>query len=415
MQLTLSHTFPPHRPSCRAALVMDRFGIGPETTRHVIADNLEIPLQPGDIVCFLGPSGSGKSSLLRAAAGQLNDTVWLDRLDLGDALVIDGLGLPADAAFELLTRCGLGEPRLMLRTPAELSDGERFRCRLARSAALQPAWLVADEFTAILDRTLAKVVAFNLRRLARRSGFGGLLATTHEDILDDLQPDLLIRGDLTGQPTVERRERQLATPISFADSLQTSIGSAADWPPFARWHYRGHDIACIRFVTVLRHGDRPVGICVFAAPARSLRGRNRFFGLSGRWSRAQLQAQSAQLVTLSRVVLHPTYRGAGLASAFVRASCRLCPFPWIETLAEMGRLHPLFERAGFVRVDVAAGKRSLDGHSELYGKGRHGRGRLVTAATHDKSRWTAPVYYIYDNRSAGRRSAAAADLPETAR
>lgn len=415
MLLTLSHTFPPHRPSCHAALVMDRFGIGPDTTRHVIADNLELPIQPGDIVCFLGPSGSGKSSLLRAAAGQLSDAVWLDRLELGDALVIDGLALAAEAAFELLTRCGLGEPRLMLRTPDELSDGERFRYRLARAAALQPAWLVADEFTAILDRTLAKVVAFNLRRLARRKGFGCLLATTHEDFLEDLRPDLIVRCDLTGQPTVERRERQPAAPISFADELQKVIGTPADWPQFARWHYRGHSVACIRFVTVLRHGDRPVGICVFAAPARSLRGRNRFFGLSGQWSRAQLQAQSAQLVTLSRVVLHPTYRGAGLASAFIRESCRLCPFPWIETLAEMGRLHPLFERAGFVRVDVAAGKRSLDGHSELYGKGRHGRGRLVTAATHDKSRWTAPVYYIFDNRRSGRRRGPPADSPENAR
>lgn len=148
MQLSLSHTFPPHRPSCHAALVMDRFGIGPETSRHVIADDLKLPIQPGDIACFLGPSGSGKSSLLRAAAEQLADAVWLDHLDLGDALVIDGLSLPADAAFELLTRCGLGEPRLMLRIPSELSDGERFRYRLARAAALQPAWLVADEFTA---------------------------------------------------------------------------------------------------------------------------------------------------------------------------------------------------------------------------------------------------------------------------
>ena len=40
------------------------------------------------------------------------------------------------------------------------------------------------------------------------------------------------------------------------------------------------------------------------------------------------------------------YRGAGLASDFVRASCASCPAPWIETLTVMGHLNPFFEKAG---------------------------------------------------------------------
>ena len=158
-------------------------------------------------------------------------------------------------------------------------------------------------------------------------------------------------------------------------------------------------------MTVLWHAADPVGICVFCSPARALRQRSCYFGLSGRWSRLQLQALNQQLVTLSRVVLHPTYRGAGIASQFVRASCAHVPWPWIETLAEMGHLNPFFERAGFLRVGVTATPhRSRARHSAIYGVGhdRQGKPRFVSRETYEKSRYAAPVYYIFDNRSAGR-------------
>jgi len=157
----------------------------------------------------------------------------------------------------------------------------------------------------------------------------------------------------------------------------------------------------VRYVTVLWHHDEPIGLCVFASPARALKQRSRFFGLSGGWSRVRLQALNQQLVTLSRVVLHPTYRGAGLAAAFIRASCQSCTWPWIEALAEMGHINPFFERAGFVRVGVTAPtQRSRAGHSALYGAQRDhtGRQRLITTESYEKSRHAQPVYYLYDNR-----------------
>src|SRR5690606_35533419 len=103
-------------------------------------------------------------------------------------------------------------------------------------------------------------------------------------------------------------------------------------------------------ITLLWHAEEPVGISVLTTPPVSLSQRNRFFGLRGRWNRTQLRALNSQLVMLSRVVLHPTFRGAGVASAFIRRSCELCPYPWIETLTRMGHVNPFFERAGFVRV-----------------------------------------------------------------
>lgn len=110
-------------------------------------------------------------------------------------------------------------------------------------------------------------------------------------------------------------------------------------------------------------------------------------------------ALNRQLVTLQRVVIHPTYRGAGLASAFVRKACELCPFPWIETMSQMGQIHPFFESAGFQRVGVIrVESESRETHSRIFGGRRRGTQRLVTEETFLKSRYASPVYYILDNR-----------------
>lgn len=160
-------------------------------------------------------------------------------------------------------------------------------------------------------------------------------------------------------------------------------------------------------MTVLWHGTRAVGICVFTSAPRCLAERNRYFGLRDAARSLSLRALDRQLFALARVVVHPAYRGAGVASAFVRRSCELAPRPWIEAQAQMGWINPFFEKAGFVRVGHATARdRDLRAYSALHAGGsrRHGRTRLVSTETHRKSRFAEPVYYVFDNRAsrAGR-------------
>jgi ABC-type ATPase with predicted acetyltransferase domain len=137
-------------------------------------------------------------------------------------------------------------------------------------------------------------------------------------------------------------------------------------------------------VILLWHGSEPVGICVFATPAAALTLRSRHFGLRNPRSSLALAALNRQLWLLQRVVLHPTYRGAGIAAAFVRRACELCDVDWIETLSAMARANPVFERAGFVRVGTVR----KDGRAIDPARARH--------------RSSEPVYFLFDNR--GRRS-----------
>ena len=145
---------------------------------------------------------------------------------------------------------------------------------------------------------------------------------------------------------------------------------------------------------MLWHGREPIGICVFGTPAASLSLRTKFFGLFNPRRGVAMAGLNQQLWLLQRVVIHPTYRGAGIAASFVRRACDLCPVDWIETLSAMGQANPFFERAGFVRVGVIRKRDSNNAAYCAYGSKRH----RVSAETAAKSRFSEPVYYVFDNR-----------------
>ena len=135
---------------------------------------------------------------------------------------------------------------------------------------------------------------------------------------------------------------------------------------------------------LLWHGDEPIGVCVFGTPAAALTLRSNYFGLTNPRSRVAMGALNEQLWLLQRVVLHPTYRGAGIAAGFVRRACELCPVDWVETLSAMGQANPFFERAGFARVGVIRKRAAGHTASGAYG-GRHKR---LTPESVEKSRYS---------------------------
>jgi len=387
MKLSCSYRFAPKRPTCNTSYVQSVFGIDFESGENVIARDVEVEYRPGQVVLFAGPSGSGKSSLLRAAAGQVGDAVRLNEAPDDARALIDTLGPDARRAAHLLSLCGLAEGMLMLRSSAELSDGQRYRYALARCLAAGAKTVIADEWCATLDRITARVISHNVRRLARKRGVGFLLAGTREDIIEDLQPDTVVECRGRGRVDV----RTLSTgpqrrPISFRGELKIAEGTMCDWADFAGWHYRGHGLGPVRRVNVLWHGPEKVGICIFGFGPLASSQRNRIFGLSGKMTAARARLINRHFACVSRFVLDPRYRGAGIGGWFLRRACETAPWPWIELISEMANLVPFYRAAGFV-----PGGRSRDRYA---GNSADGPGRSCWG----RSNWTDAAYARYARR-----------------
>jgi thiamine transport system ATP-binding protein len=176
-------------------------------------DAVDLEVADGEIVCILGPSGSGKSSLLRAVAGLEPDARGRISWDGDDLARVPphrrGFGLmfqdhalfphrdvQGNVAFGLrmqrLPRAEIDvrtENALALvgldgfehRRIRELSGGEQQRVALARALAAEPRLLMLDEPLGALDRALRERLVAELRALFVRLGLTTLFVTHDHD------------------------------------------------------------------------------------------------------------------------------------------------------------------------------------------------------------------------------------------
>jgi ABC-type ATPase with predicted acetyltransferase domain len=165
-----------------------------------LATSLDRRLKPGAIALVTGASGCGKSTLInefrrlvvaRAGPVVMAGDVRPAHMHTPILDLIDG---PIESSLGLLARAGLADATLLVRTPRELSEGQRARLRLALAMHRAPprATIVVDEFTSTLDRTTARCVAAMTRRWIRGSLHRLIAATTREDIADALAPDVVV-------------------------------------------------------------------------------------------------------------------------------------------------------------------------------------------------------------------------------
>ncbi|HUW84579.1 MAG TPA: hypothetical protein VMZ31_17490 [Phycisphaerae bacterium] len=384
--------------SPRTTQVCLRFGISPRPEPFWIVRDLDLPAEGGKIVLLLGPSGSGKTAVLQelnrlGGAGRGPNRRSSVRLGSSAGRCITGTTRVADVgrtrmpagraivdlvareaglgrSLAILTTCGIGEPRLWIRPYAELSEGEQFRARLARALSQAerasqaeananhpgPAVLLCDEFCAVLHRRAAKAIAYNLRKLVGRSEPAGnsrglmlVTACTHEDIVADLQPDVTVRLQGGGRYVVAQstpRQR----PISFFRRLRIERGTKADYQTFGAMHYRcTAELGFVDKVFTLRDGvgGEALGVVVYAHGPMELSLRNKatngqFVRNPGRLNR--------EVRILRRLVIHPDVRGCGLGHWLVRETLGMVGVPYVECLANMGTVNPVFERAGMERI-----------------------------------------------------------------
>lgn len=248
--------------------------------------DLDADWQVGLIV---GPSGSGKSAVARKLFGDLlQAAIHWPR----EAAVIDGFGeLPIKRITELLTSVGFGSPPAWIKPYHVLSGGQRFRCDLARALAVglacsqsEAAPLVAvDEFTSVVDRTVARIgsaaVAKAIRGGRVRCRF--VAVTCHYDVAEWLEPDWKI--DMATGSVAGRGLRRPPIELEVARCRRDL------WRGFARHHYLSGQLARSARCYLAVWQDEPVAFCA-TLPV---------IGRRGHWR-------------ITRLVTLPDYQGLGI-------------------------------------------------------------------------------------------------------
>lgn len=180
----------------RVLEIAEAFGLGLDDKEFVVFDNQAIDIEQGDVVYITGESGSGKSTVLRELAKAMKPLGVVDidgvQLDPNKPLV-EQIGKDNNDGQRIMGMVGINDAYLWCRKPQELSDGQRYRFRLAKIIESNAKVWIADEFLAVLDRHTAKLIAFNMQKIARNVGATLMVATTHDDMVEDLAPSLIIR------------------------------------------------------------------------------------------------------------------------------------------------------------------------------------------------------------------------------
>jgi len=188
--------------SDKVSSVMRMFGVTVERLReNQITHQCQLEIKKGDVVYITGPSGCGKSVLLKRLEKQIPDCdkINLDEIKLSDdKAVIDCIEGDFLRALKLLNAAGLNDVFCVLNRPVNLSEGQKYRFRLAMALAGKTKFIFADEFCSQLDRITASVISYNIQRYAKRHGVTFVLAGAGEDILGDLAADVLVVKELSG-------------------------------------------------------------------------------------------------------------------------------------------------------------------------------------------------------------------------
>jgi ABC-type ATPase with predicted acetyltransferase domain len=330
----------------RSLVVAEAFGLGIDEAQKFKVLDAELKIGPKDIVYITGDSGSGKSVLLRAIRADLGD----EAIDLSEVAVdpdkplIETVGATVEEGLELLSKVGLNDAFLFLRTYSQLSDGQKYRYRIAKLIESRKQWWLMDEFAACLDRDTAKIIAFNLQKIACQQGKAVIAATTHSDLQEDLKPSVLVHKRFGEEIKINYHPNTSATECSLIREMRVEEGTREDWQKLSGFHYRGHKVAVPRKIFRLVRDEELCGVIVYSYPPPACYGRRMVL------PRMSIQEMNKQLSIINRVVIHPKYRTVGLGAKLIRETMPLVGTRYVELIAVMAKYSPFAEKAGMLKI-----------------------------------------------------------------
>jgi len=234
---------------------------------------------------IVGPSGAGKSTVAKQMFGELvdPDLEWSET-----NAVVDGFpkNITVKDISLLLTSVGFSSPPAWLRPHHTLSTGEKFRANMARLIAEYPELVVVDEFTSVVDRTVAQIGSAAIAKTVRRRNQKFVAVTCHYDVAEWLQPDWTYEPASGKFELRSLRQRPQLEMLTFRSDYSA-------WKLFSRHHYLNAEINKGAHIYIGEIGGQPAALVgVIPMPSGTV---------SNAWR-------------ISRIVVTPDFQGAGVAS-----------------------------------------------------------------------------------------------------
>lgn len=222
--------------SARVAQLEGMFDV-PEARRQTVSFHFDVPVDEREwqIGLIVGPSGAGKSSVTRHLFG---DSIIAGYHWHTDRSVVDSFDpeLSIRDVSAALSSVGFSSPPAWLKPFRVLSNGEQFRANLARAIVDQKAMIVVDEFTSVVDRTVAQIGSAAISKAIRRTpGKKFIAVSCHDDIVEWLCPDWIL------EPHVGRFTWRLQRRRSNID-LEIRRVHHSLWSIFSPHHYLTTDM-----------------------------------------------------------------------------------------------------------------------------------------------------------------------------
>jgi hypothetical protein len=212
----------------------------------------DLSLRPWNIGLITGPSGSGKSTIAKALWPNAPQPIFEFA---PDEAVIDAFPTQMNLReiTEILSSVGFSSPPSWLKPYHVLSTGQKFRVDMALALASTDGTtpILYDEFTSVVDRTVAQIGSAAVARNVRKRNLQFIAVTCHSDVEDWLQPDwiYLPAENLFSWRSLWPRPRITLDIIRCATSA---------WTLFAPHHYLSGEINPSSQCWIASIKDRPV-------------------------------------------------------------------------------------------------------------------------------------------------------------
>jgi len=256
---------------------------------------------PFSIGLIVGASGSGKTTLAKQIFGPDCFKTIID----DEASIIDQLPkeLSYDDCANILSGIGLTSVPCWIRPIKTLSNGQRARCEAALLMTKSDDVVIIDEWTSVVDRTVAKVMSHCVQKFARKRNKKIILLSCHYDVVDWLNPDWIIdcnRSEFIDRRLLQPAEREKKETLRF-DIAECDSKS---WKYFSKYHYLTNRLPGGKIHTFgIYHNGEQIGFQCFANYVPTRKGMQPIFHSN-------------------RTVIHPDYAGLGLGIRVINESSK---------------------------------------------------------------------------------------------